>query len=124
MQSQKHTLGVRYMLISSSNFLLFPARILPLCEISRDRASPPCLVQPVCLTGKQVLPQGRRRGINYKIEFPTLAQCPYPEVSQNFRTGELMRGKSKLSGERSVMDFQMPTPNPGGEGETGDSLLP
>lgn len=37
MQSQKHTLGVRYMLISSSNFLLFPARILPLCEISRDR---------------------------------------------------------------------------------------
>lgn len=112
------------MLISSSNFLLFPARILPLCEISRDRfTSLPRSASLYNWEASACPGRGERNKLQNTVS--NLGPVPMAQGQPELRGWGTDEGEIKVSGERSVIDFQVPAPDTGwGGGGTADSLLP
>ena len=90
------------MSISSSNFLLFRVRILPLSEISRDRLTSLAPSAHLC-NGKQVLPRAVvRMRIKLQDTISDLSPVPAAQCHPELLVWGTDEGEIKVSGEMSV----------------------
>ena len=90
------------MSISSSNFLLFRVRILPLREISRDRLTSLAPSAHLC-NGKQVLPRAVvRMRIKLQDTISDLSPVPAAQCHPELLVWGTDEGEIKVSGEMSV----------------------